>query len=237
MGLHVRGIDDANLSSLEDVTEYSLVKRFTTQPKLMKMAYDVKLEPGDAIGLVILLHDEWGCNIPAKYKLSSRPIKFVWNTKNGNAKGGYYLTREKELRPFLKLPLEGLTAGLVLHEYCHVVTIYLEVAERQRGKKKINKHGPIFRAIFDYMLFSHKEDWLNLVEKGLDIPRLLWYTMSKDHDTLYCKHCGNADESMLEVLVNSDETKLIYCIVCSKTTYIRKEHGEDNRKGLPIKSK
>ena len=46
----------------------------------------------------------------------------------------------------------------------------------------------------------------------------------------YCKHCGNAAQDMLEVLVNSDTGMIVNCSVCSKTSYILKRQldGKNN---------
>ena len=48
--------------------------------------------------------------------------------------------------------------------------------------------------------------------------------------SLRCPHCKNTDKKMLELLVDSPTTRIIYCVVCSKTTYVGKEKdGKDNR--------
>ena len=49
-------------------------------------------------------------------------------------------------------------------------------------------------------------------------------------DELYCKQCGNAAQDMLEILVDGKSGLIIYCVVCSKTTYLlkRKLHGKDH---------
>ena len=46
----------------------------------------------------------------------------------------------------------------------------------------------------------------------------------------YCVKCGNAAQDMLEILVDGQNGIVIYCTVCSKTTYLlkRKMHGKDN---------
>ena len=150
-------------SLLKNVHEYNLVKRLTTQPLAMKEAYECKLDPAQADALLKLIMPKWRCNIPANEKLSSKPIKIIWNWMNGKARGGYMRSKDGTLRPYLKLPLKDLTAGLVLHEYCHVVTIYLEKDNRkQKGNKRHSPHGECFRSIFDVMLVMHKQDYLSV---------------------------------------------------------------------------
>jgi hypothetical protein len=150
-------------SLLKGVHEYSLVKRLTTQPKRMKEAYECKLDQGQALTLLAVLMDEWPRYVLPHLTLSSKPLKVYWNHKDGRARGGYFPSKDGTMRPFLKLPIKGLTAGLVLHEYCHVVTIYMEKNSRNEKKnRRHSPHGEHFRTVFDLMLGLHKEDWINI---------------------------------------------------------------------------
>ena len=149
--------------------EYSCVKKHTCVPKLMKEAYSLPIDKGQALAIIVILHEEWGdsLSVPSRYRLGNRFPKIIWNRKNGNARGGYYRMNDMiTMRPFLKLPEKRLTVGLLLHEYAHVITIYHEIANR---KRRIPKHGPIFRGTFDYLLMNHKEDYLKVAKISLDI--------------------------------------------------------------------
>ena len=155
-------------SLLKGVVEYKLVKRMTLVPRKMRAAYECKLDKEQAIALLIILMDEWPPYVPTKYTLSKRPLKIIWNFKDGRARGGFKVDGNT-VRPFVKLPSFRLTAGLVIHEYCHVVTIFQEIEEaRAKNSRRKNKHGPIFRSMFDLMLAFHQSDWINLTKKGLD---------------------------------------------------------------------
>ena len=154
-------------SLLDGVHEYALVKRMTTQPKRMKEAYECKLTKEQAITLLVILMDEWPRYVSPHLKLSSKPLKVYWNKKNGKARGGYFLSKDLTMRPFLRLPEKGLTAGLLLHEYCHVVTIYSEVETRKSKKnRRHSPHGETFRNVFDIMLAMHKEDWISVTKES-----------------------------------------------------------------------
>ena len=153
-------------SLLDGVNEYSLVKRLTTQPKKMKEAYECKLDKIQALTLIVLLMDEWPPYIPSNIPLSSKPLKVFWNKKDGRARGGFLLSKDGTMRPFLKLPVNKLTAGLVIHEYCHVVTIYREWEERKAKKnRRRSPHGEVFRNLFDIMLAMHKQDWISVAKE------------------------------------------------------------------------
>lgn len=154
-------------SLLDNVHEYEIVKRFTRQPKRMKEAYECKLDKVQAITLLAILMDEWPPVIPADKKLSSKRFKVIWNNVNGKARGGYLHRDDGTLRPFLKLPVKDLTAGLLLHEYCHVITIFMEKEIRaERNNKRRSPHGESFRAMFDVLLVTHQSDWINVTNSA-----------------------------------------------------------------------
>ena len=156
---------------LKSVHEYVSVKKNTMVPRLMAEAYKLHIGKGEALAILFLLHEEWGDTlyVPPRYKLGKRFPKIVWNHKDGKARGGFYRMNDQvTMRPFLKLPASFLTVGLLLHEYAHVITIYHEIASRKN--KRIPKHGPIFRGVFDYLLMFHREDYIKVAKIPLDKP-------------------------------------------------------------------
>jgi hypothetical protein len=164
-----------NLQILHGIREYKKVKKHTCVPKLMKEAYSIKLDRGQATALIALLNDEWRDTFIVRppYKLSKKYIKLVWHNKsNGNARAGYYISNrdDKILRPFIRLPITP-TIGLVMHEFCHLVTVYhcMDVEREHdrnvaRNRKRFSKHNWFFTVVLDYMLCLHKKDWRNIAE-------------------------------------------------------------------------
>ena len=149
-------------SLLKTFTEYRLVKRFTQQPRRMSEAYNTPINREQAFTLLLLVMMEWPPYVPNPDDLSPERIRIIWNRKDGRARGGFYRYKDK-LRPFLRLPIKRLTAGLLLHEYCHVLTLYGELEERNsRGVKRRSPHGPVFRSMFDMLLVCHQQDWINV---------------------------------------------------------------------------
>lgn len=159
---------DINRSQhLKFVHEYASVKKNTCNPKLMKEAYNLYINKGQALAIVILLQEEWAASFkaPARYRIGNRFPKIIWNLKSGKARAGFYLLKDgKTLHPFMKLPANFLTVGLLLHEYTHLITIYSDTFTNGRR----TKHGPMFRSIFDYLLHAHKDDYLKVAKNSLD---------------------------------------------------------------------
>ena len=135
--------------------EYDIVSRQTMNPARLRAAHRTPCDASMAYLLVAVMHDHAfrGTNIQIpkvrlrKPRVGMSSARGWGGVKNGR---GYMSLPITPMTDFTK-PYGRLRAGIVIHEYAHVVEFL------KFGK---SDHGPRFTMILDELLFHTENFWL-----------------------------------------------------------------------------